>query len=41
MSPKDTLAEKTGVVVFSRIFTTFVELGTIIALVRLLSDTQF
>jgi O-antigen/teichoic acid export membrane protein len=35
------LAEKTGVVVFARIFTTFVELGTAIALVRLLSDTHF
>lgn len=41
MTPDRTLAEKTGVVVFARIFTTFVELGTAIALVRLLSDTHF
>lgn len=41
MSEDRKLAEKTGVVVFARIFTTFVELGTAIALVRLLSDTQF
>lgn len=41
MSKPDTLAEKTGVVVFSRIFTTFVELGTIIALTRLLVETDF
>lgn len=41
MSEKDSLAEKTGVVVFSRIFTTFVELGTVIALTRLLVETDF
>lgn len=36
-----TLTEKTGVVVFSRILGTFVEIATIIFLVRMLTDTDF
>lgn len=35
------LTEKTGVVVFSRILGTFVEIATIVFLVRMLTDTDF
>lgn len=41
MSADDSLAQKTGVVVFARVITTVLELATAIALVRLLSETQF
>jgi O-antigen/teichoic acid export membrane protein len=40
-SKSTSLTEKTGVVVFSRILGTFVEIATIVFLVRMLSDTDF
>ncbi len=41
MAPKDSLAEKTGVVVFARMLTSMVELLTAVLLVRLLTTTDW
>jgi O-antigen/teichoic acid export membrane protein len=41
MSSRDSLAEKTGVVVFSRLITTLMDIILVIVLVRLLSSTDF
>lgn len=41
MSKKDTLTEKTGVVVFARVLNTLIDLALVIAVVHILSKTEF